>query len=148
MQIVGKVISLFIAKTGISKRVKQKYIEVDENGIIDDKFYAKDIQRSILLTSIDSYNLAKDRGIDIEYGELGENILIDYNPYHLPLKSRLQIGEVILEITQNCTLCKSLSKIDSKLPKLLKNDRGIFVKVIKSGLISNEDKIYILTLLS
>jgi MOSC domain-containing protein YiiM len=144
MKQVGKVISLFISKEGKSKRVELNNIEVDNNGIIDDKFYAKDINRSILITSIDSYQLAKDKNIDIEYSDLGENILIDYNPYQLPNETRLTIGEVVLEISQHCTICKSLSKIDSKLPKLLKNDRGIFARVIKSGIISKGDAIYLM----
>jgi MOSC domain-containing protein YiiM len=144
MKQIGKVISLFISKEGLSQRVEQNSIEVDNNGIIDDKFYAKDINRSILITSIDSYQLAKEKNIDIKYSDLGENILIDYNPYALPNKTRLTIGEVVLEISQHCTICKSLSKIDSKLPKLLKNDRGIFARVIKSGIISKEDAIYLM----
>jgi len=143
MKQIGKVISLFISQDGLSHRLEQESIEVDNNGIIDDKFYAKDIDRSILITSIDSYKLSKENGIDIEYSKLGENILIDYNPYHLPPKTQLIIGEAILEISQHCTICKSLSKIDTKLPKLLKDDRGIFAKVIKSGIISKDDRVYL-----
>ena len=142
MQQVGKVISLFISN--FSKREEQNSIEVDSRGIIDDKFYNKDINRSILITSIDSYKLATNKDIDINYGQLGENILTDYNPYNLAVGARLKIGDAILEITQNCTLCKSLSKIDSKLPKLLKDDRGIFAKVVKDGKLTKEDSIYLL----
>jgi MOSC domain-containing protein YiiM len=117
---------------------------VDQQGIVDDKFYAKDINRSVLISSIESYNMAKSIGIDLEIGKLGENILINYNPYDLEAGTQIEIGEVILEINQRCTLCKSLTKIDNKLPKLLKDDRGIFSRVIKSGTIKIEDKIYII----
>ncbi|HHB93650.1 MAG TPA: MOSC domain-containing protein [Campylobacterales bacterium] len=143
MQQVGEVISLFISNKELSQREKVNSIELDTNGIINDKFYAKDKNRSVLITSIDSYKMAKDKNIDLEYGLLGENLLIDYNPYSLTPKSQLLIGEVVLEIVQNCTICKSLTKIDNKLPKLLKDDRGVFAKVIKSGLISDGDKIYL-----
>jgi MOSC domain-containing protein YiiM len=78
------------------------------------------------------------------YGALGENILIDYNPYDLAIGSQIQIGEVVLEITQNCTICNHLSFIDKTLPKLLKDDRGIFVKVVKVGVIKKRDKLYLL----
>jgi len=140
---VGKVLDLFISRVGDSKRAKKLEITADKNGILEDKFYAKNIQRSILITTLDSYKLASQNGIFVERGSLGENILIDYNPYHLPIGSRLVIGKVILEITQNCTLCKSLTKVDKKLPKLLKDDRGIFAKIIKSGTITRGDIIYI-----
>ena len=130
----GKVIELFITKDDANKTRKNvQSVLVDNDGIIEDKFYAKNLQRSILLTSTDSYKLTQENDIDIKTGSLGENILIDINPYHLVMGDKVFIGDVALEITQNCTLCKGLSTVDSKLPKLLKNDRGIFAKVISGA---------------
>jgi len=138
---VGKVVQLFISRQGNSKRIPKNMLEVDKNGIFDDKFYAKDIERSILLTSIESYQLALDNGIEMPYGALGENILIDYNPYDLEIGTQLKLGEVVLEVTQNCTICNHLSAIDKRLPRLLKADRGIFVKVITAGFIEKGNKV-------
>ena len=130
----GKVIKLFITKSDAKKtRLSVASICVDEAGIQDDKFYAKDNMRAILLSSEHSYNLSKENGINLDSGSLGENILIDINPYSLVYGDKIKIGNTELEITQNCTLCKGLSTLDSKLPKLLKNDRGIFAKVIKGS---------------
>lgn len=142
----GKVLELFITKDNKDKtRERPQSIKVNKLGIEGDKFYGKDIQRAILLTSLDSYNLSKENHIDITHGTLGENILVDINPYHLLPGDQLLIGDVLLEITQNCTLCKGLSTINSKLPKLLKNDRGIFAKVVgESSLIQIGDKIELL----
>ncbi len=141
---VGRVAGLFISKKGDSQRTAMSSIILDEMGVLEDKFYAKDIDRSILLTSLDSYNLAKEHSIDIPFGYLGENILMDFNPYKIPIKTKLQIGEAVVEISQNCTICNHLSTVDKRLPKLLKNDRGIFAKVIKSAAIKIDDKIYTL----
>ncbi len=128
----GKVIAIYITKNDTNKtREMLSTIDVDENGIVGDKFYAKDTQRAILITAIDSYALTKENGIDIAEGSLGENLLIDINPYHLLPGERLNVGDTLLEITQNCTLCRGLSVLNSQLPKLLKNDRGIFAKVVK-----------------
>jgi len=141
---IGQVLELFISKKDASKRILKTTIEVNNNGIVDDKFYAKDRERSILLTSIESYALALKNGIEMPYGVLGENILIDYNPYALAMGTQLKIGNVILEVTQNCTICNHLSSIDKKLPSLLKSDRGIFVKVIEAGYINKDDELYLL----
>ncbi len=141
---VGKILEFFISKKGEKNRIKKDKLLLDEKGVIDDKFYNTDIQRSVLITSIHSYHLAKSNDINMEYGALGENLLIDYNPYHLAIGTQLQIGEVILEISQACTLCNHLSKIDKRVPKLLRNDRGIFAKVIKSGRINEEDNIHLI----
>jgi len=135
----GKILELFVSKKSVDN------IELDNGGVVGDKFYAKEIARSVLISTIESYELAKQNGIDTPLGSLGENILMDYNPYHLPIGSKIQIGNSsVLEITQNCTLCKSLTKVDSKLPKILKDDRGVFAKVIKNGIIKKGDRVYIL----
>ena len=134
---VGNVLKLFISKESVQK------IFLDEQGVINDKFYGQEIDRSVLISSIESYKIANEKDIVLKLGDLGENILMDYNPYHLTRGKQIQIGDVILEISQHCTLCKSLTKLDNRLPKLLKNDRGIFAKIIKAGEIKYRDKIYI-----
>ena len=140
---VGNVLKMFISsKNG---RISKTELSFDAKGVIEDKYYDKDIQRSVLITSIESYELALSKGVDAPHSALGENLLIDYNPYHLKEGAQLQIGELVLEISQHCTLCKSLAKVDNALPKLLKNDRGIFAKVVKEGTISTGDNIYLLT---
>jgi len=66
-----------------------------------------------LISTIESYELARAKGIEVGFGSLGENILMDFNPYNLPQNSRIKVGdEVVLEISQHCTLCKSLTSID------------------------------------
>ena len=139
---VGKVFSLFYSPS--TGRTSVSSFDLDTKGILKDKHYAKSLSRSVLITSLESYSLANHHGIDAAYGVLGENVLIDYNPYHLTAGTKLKIGKVTLEISQPCTLCKSLTAIDSKLPKLLKNDRGIFAKVMESGSIKEDDDIYLL----
>ena len=138
---VGCIQSLFISIPGDKNRKELISIHVDSKGVVGDKFYAKDIARSILITSLESYLLAKKEQITIPYGALGENLLIDYNPYHLAPSSRLKIGSVILEISQYCTICNHLSSIDERVPDLLKKDRGIFARVIKEGEIKKGDTI-------
>jgi MOSC domain-containing protein YiiM len=141
---VGKVLKLFISEKGNAKRIEQRELLFDIKGVIGDKFYGKDNTRAVLLTSSESYALANEYQIFMEQGTLGENILIDYNPYGLTMGMQLRMGSVILEIVQNCTICNHLSVVDKKLPKLLKDDRGIFVKVVKEGCVKNNDKVYLL----
>lgn len=140
---VGKVLELYVTLPEDHSRVLKKQLVLDQDGVIGDKFHAKELQRSVLLTSQESYAIAKENGIDIPKGSLGENILIDYNPYHLLPGDKIKIGEVLVEVTQNCTLCKGLTTINSKLPKLLKDDRGIFVKVIHSGMVKIGDTVQV-----
>ena len=140
---MGLVMELYLSIKGIGKEPRDE-LDVDGDGILGDKFYAKEVNRSILVTSNESYELAKRNGIDVPYGSLGENILVDLNPYALNSGDQLIIGDVVLEITQNCTICNSLAKVDINLPKVLKTDRGIFAKTIKSGKIRKGDSVNIL----
>ena len=142
MRVVGKVLSLYISNM-LSNKQACHHIHLDIKGILEDKHYNQNIQRSILISSIHSYNLVKSHDININIGTLGENILVDFNLNKLNIGNRIKINNCLLEITQNCTLCKHLTTIDTKLPKLLKNDRGIFAKVIHSGTIHTNDDIYI-----
>ena len=141
-QTKGKVLRLYIS-TGIAENPRKEVnsLKVDPNGVQEDKFYAKDLNRAILLSSVQSYEIAKQNSIDIEEGVLGENIYIDIDPYSLLPGDIIEIGECRFEVTQNCTLCKGLSKINPKLPKLLKEDRGIFIRALNKGRISVDDSV-------
>jgi len=138
---LGHVLKLYTTVRSDPSRVKQTEIDLDTEGVIGDKFHSKGLERSVLIASIDSYKIIADNGITVDEGSLGENILIDWNPYHLQPGEQFMIGDVLFEITQNCTLCKGLSVVDSKLPRLLKNDRGIFAKVLHNGKIKIGDTI-------
>lgn len=140
-KILGRVKELYISTNEEPSRILKSELEVDENGVIDDKFYAKDSCRAILISSTDAYKLAQKSNIKIPFGILGENILIEGSIRELQLGSSFYIGDVLFQIAQNCTICKGLSKIDTKLPKLLKDDRGIFIKALASGSIKNGDEL-------
>ena len=138
---VGTVLKLFISTKGTSQRTSKDFVILDELGVNEDKFYNKNNERSVLISCLDSYELTKKHNIEMPYGYLGENILLNYNPYHLDIGTKLYIGDCVLEITQNCTICNHLAVIDESIPELLKDDRGIFAKVIKDGKINIEDNV-------
>lgn len=143
-QVIGEISALFISLKGKSPRLEKACITLDTQGIVNDKFHNTNIERSVLITSLSSYDLALKHGIKMPFGSLGENLLIDYNPYHFKAGTKLRIGTAMLEISQNCTICDHLSNIDESLPTLLKNDRGIFAKVLKAGVIQDKDTIYLM----
>jgi len=140
---VGSVLRLFTSKSGTSERFLEQKLFLDINGVVDDKFYKKNIERSILIASTASYDLVSTYGIEMPFGYLGENILMDFNPYALEVGTKIKISNTILEISQHCTICNHLTTIDVKIPTLLKKDRGVFAKVIKDGEIYTGDDIYL-----
>ena len=142
-KILANVVELYVTASSDEPRVIKDELQLENEGVVGDKFYGKDMNRLILITSLDAYNMVKEKDIDIEHGSLGENILVDGSIKSLNLGDRFNVGDVTLEITQNCTLCNGLSKINSKLPKLLKDDRGVFAKAVTCGTIKKGDIVYI-----
>jgi len=140
---IGKVIKLFISDNKTKKVIEQELLLLDIKGVNKDKFYNKDINRSVLLTSINSYEKLKDNNIEVEHGVLGENLLLSCNPHEFSIGLKIYIGDCVLEIAQKCTICNHLNSIDNKVPKLLEHDRGIFAKVISDGIINIDDSIFI-----
>jgi MOSC domain-containing protein YiiM len=138
----AKVIELYITHDN-SSRLNKESLMVDKDGVLEDKFHGKKIERSVLITSTDAYRLAQENGIQIEQGSLGENILVDGSISLLIPGKQFFIGDVLFEITQNCTICKGLSTVDTKLPSLLKDDRGIFAKTVTNGTIKKGDTLSI-----
>lgn len=138
---LGKVLELYIAPVGTSG-VRESVEEVTllaDCGIEGDKFAGKDALRSIMIIGHNSYELAKEQGIELPSVALGENILLDFDPHSLPFGTGLLIGSAVIKITKGCTLCSHLTQYDNRLPKLVKNCRGIYAKVLKQGIIRKGD---------
>ncbi|MDF1876150.1 MOSC domain-containing protein [Sulfurimonas sp. SAG-AH-194-I05] len=136
----GLVQGLYISIKGEGRKERDSII-IDSKGIREDKFYAKDENRAILITAKESYDLVQQKNIEIAYGSLGENIVINLNPYALKEGDKISIGDVVLVITQNCTICNSLSKVHVDVPAILQEDRGIFAKALQDGEIKLGDSV-------
>ncbi|OYZ49782.1 MAG: MOSC domain-containing protein, partial [Sulfurovum sp. 24-42-9] len=68
VQPVGTVTNLFVSREGSSSRVVMSSISLDEKGILEDKYYDKNIHRSVLITSQESYLLTNDHNILLPRG--------------------------------------------------------------------------------
>ena len=62
----------------------------------------------------------------------------------LPVGQQLRMGEALLEITEQCTLCNQLDKIQEGLREKLRGRRGLMCRVVKSGNIRRGERIEII----
>jgi len=142
-----RVLGLFVAPINSKEKVRRQREEIEliENyGVKDDKFAGGDLEKVVLIAPEIAYIVLKENGITLQHGSLGENILVDFNIMDYKVLTKLKIGETILEITQKCTLCSHLAYFDKKVPKLVKNHRGVYCKIIKGGKIVKKMSIEIL----
>lgn len=142
-----KVIDIFSAPKGVSGGTRpkvQKLVLIKDYGIENDKFALKDLEKTVMIVGINSYEIAKENQINLNFGSLGENILLDFDPHLLEIGTILEIGNAKIEITQKCTICNHLAEFGDCLPALLKNCRGLYCKVVKSGEIVENSEVKIL----
>ena len=142
---LGKVLQLYIAPVGTSGvRESREFIKLKESyGVISDKFAgnSKKSDRSVMIVGTKPYSMAREAGIELPDAALGENILLDFDPHTLEVGSKIELGDAILEITAACTLCNHLTQYHKDLPKLILEHRGVYCKVLKSGIIAKEDSV-------
>jgi hypothetical protein len=116
----GRVLSLHLGTgSGLPKPQVEALDLLAGFGALGDRHAGKDPDRALLVAGIAAYEKAKRAGIHLPFGALGENLLLDLDPHLLPPGARLRVGEALLELTQVCTVCNSLSQFDLRLPKLL-----------------------------
>ena len=135
---LGKVVEIFSAKkdqSGLPRPRVESLNLIKDYGIEFDKFALKDLDSTVMIVGVNSYELAKKNNISLEYGSLGENILLDFNPHDYKVGTRFIVEDAVLEVTQKCTICNHLSVFGKKLPLIIKDCRGLYCKIIKSGII-------------
>ncbi len=141
MKNVGKVLEIFSATLGSSglPRPKVERLNLIENyGIEFDKFAGKKLDQTVMIVGLKSYEIAQENSIDLAFGSLGENILLDFDPHNFEVGTIFKIGDSLIEITQICTVCNHLNVFDENLPTLLKGHRGVYCRILKSGLVQKD----------
>lgn len=139
MKKLGTVLEIFSAPKGYRGSIRPTVNRLElikDIGIVNDKFAGKNPERSVMIVGTNAYEIAKENGITLEPGSLGENILLDFNPHTLAIGAQIAIADTILEITELCTICSHLSVHDKALPKLLNGHRGVYSKIIQGGTIT------------
>jgi MOSC domain-containing protein YiiM len=138
MKNIGKVLKTFSAtkeSSGLPRPNVEELNLIVDYGIENDKFAGKKLDQTVMIVGIQSYEIANQNDIELEFGTLGENILLDFDPHIFEVGKQLFIEDSIIEITQVCTVCNHLSVFDKNLPLLLKSHRGLYCKIIKNGII-------------
>jgi MOSC domain-containing protein YiiM len=97
-------------------------------GLVGDIAFGRS-RRQLLLTDradLDHFHL--------QPGEVRENITLTGVPLAgLPRGSRLQLGDVIVEITGDCTPCEQIEELRPGLQDEIRGRRGMLARVVKGG---------------
>lgn len=120
------------------------HIEVKQkHGIIGDA-HAGDWHRQISLLASESVDKMKALFPDIPIGAFAENILTEgIEVSKLPIGTKLNVGETILEITQIGKECHSDCAIRKQVGDCVMPREGVFAIVLQDGTIKSGDIISI-----
>lgn len=81
----------------------------------------------------------------VDYGAFGENLVVEgFDFRNLPVTSRFQVGEVVLEMTQIGKECHNDCAIKKTVGKCVMPTEGIFAIVVKEGTVRAGDEIEVL----
>ena len=117
-------------------------MELRENhGIVGDG-HAGDWHRQVSLLAQESIDKMRAMGLDVTAGDFAENITTSgIVLVSLPIGSRLQVGETLLEVTQIGKECHTRCAIFYQAGDCVMPKEGIFVKVLTGGTIQPGDEI-------
>jgi len=135
-----------IKATCISKVKGQKSKVKDINLIkdlgIEGDFHAKGGERQVSLLAAESIQKMKDKGLKLEHGAFGENIVTDgIDLLSLKIGQKLKIGEAEIEISKIGKECPERCSIYYAAGDCIMPREGIFARVLKGGKVKAGDKI-------
>ncbi len=142
----GRVVAVCISeKKGTQKEDVGEVRLVKDHGIERDA-HAGPGHRQVSLLAHESANVMKEKGLDIESGDFGENIVTEgLDLKRLKPGRRLKVGKnALLEITQIGKECHDRCAIYYKAGDCIMPREGIFATVQDGGVVRVGDEVEIL----
>jgi MOSC domain-containing protein YiiM len=139
---VANVIAVCISENKGERKKPVPAVELRENhGIIGDG-HAGDWHRQVSLLAQESIDKMRAMGLDVNAGDFAENITTSgIDLVSLPIGSRLQVGQTLLEVTQIGKECHTRCAIYYQAGDCVMPKEGIFAKVITGGMIKPGDEV-------
>lgn len=142
---MGKVIAVCISEKRGTQKTNIKEANFIENFGIEKDAHAGDWHRQVSLLSYEKIDEFNKKGANVIDGAFGENLVVDGIKFtELPVGTKLQCNDVILEMTQIGKECHSHCEIYKKMGECIMPTNGVFAKVIKGGKIKCGDEMMVI----
>lgn len=128
-------------RKGIQKTAADSIRLIRDFGIEGDA-HAGNWHRQVSLLSYEKIEEFKAKGIDLEDGAFGENIIVEgFDLRTLPLGTRFRIGDVLLELTQIGKECHAHCAIYHAVGDCIMPREGVFTIVLEGGTVRPGDEV-------
>lgn len=96
--------------------------------------------RQVSLLSYEQIEEFRARGAEVEFGAFGENLVIEgYDFKKLPIGTKFQCNDVVLELTQIGKECHHGCRIFQTMGDCIMPREGVFCVVLEGGVIETGD---------
>ena len=138
---MSKVLAICISKhKGTLKNEVSEANFIEEFGIEGDAHAGK-WHRQVSLLDFEKIDDFRNKGGNVDFGAFGENLVVDGIELHkLPVGQQLQVGEVLLEVTQIGKECHDKCAIYYQVGECIMPKNGIFTRVLKGGKVKVGDQ--------
>ncbi len=139
---MAKVIGICISeKKGTQKQPVDRAKLIENHGIENDAHAGK-WHRQVSLLNLEKIENFRKQGVDVDFGAFGENIIIDEIDFRsLPIGTKFQIGDALLELSQIGKECHSHCSIYHAVGDCIMPREGVFTEVLKGGEIKLGDEV-------
>jgi MOSC domain-containing protein YiiM len=130
-------------RKGTKKKIVAEGILQEDFGLVGDAHADCCTHRQVSLLAIESIAKMCNLGFDVGPGDFAENLTTEgIELVSLPIGAKLLIGEgVILEVTQIGKECHTRCAIYHQMGKCIMPSEGVFVRVIRGGLVRAGDPV-------
>ncbi|GFO57202.1 molybdenum cofactor sulfurase [Geomonas sp. Red276] len=141
----GKVLAVNVSVNKGERKTPVAEVTLREgHGIVGDA-HAGDWHRQVSLLAMESIDKMKALGLQVGEGDFAENITTQgVDLVHLPLGTRLTLGEALLEVTQIGKECHTRCAIYYQAGDCVMPKEGIFARVITGGAVRPGDEVVVL----
>ena len=138
---MSKVLAICISKhKGTLNNEVSEANFIEEFGIEGDAHAGK-WHRQVSLLAFEKIDDFRNKGGNVDFGAFGENLVVDGIELHkLPVGQQLQVGEVLLEVTQIGKECHDKCAIYYQVGECIMPKNGIFTRVLKGGKVKVGDQ--------
>lgn len=141
---MGKIMAVCISeKRGTQKKNIEK-VRLIENFGLEGDAHGGNWHRQVSLLSYEKVRVFEEKGISVEDGAFGENLLVEgFDFKTLPVGTRFRCGDVLLEMTQIGKECHSHCEIYQAVGDCIMPREGVFARVLYGGEIQIGDEMEI-----
>jgi MOSC domain-containing protein YiiM len=142
----GKLAGVYVGSRKGEGKALVEYAElVSGHGLRGDSHAGRDPDRQVSLFATETLRQIQSEGFEVSAESLSANLItenIDIDS--LKPGARLRIGEAIIEIAEARKPCRSITKIDNRLPKRLYGQCGQVGRIVKSGVARVGDEVEVM----